>query len=172
MRHQWAMTCMLNERSTSKLRPPGLGETRETRGVVSQTCQRKARSTRRLRRRKLRVSAPSSRPRSRGRPRLRRTSRSMRTAAGRRRADHGCDLDLGEREAGEFAKLKFDLEANVKAIGKAGTIVRESAGEAFVQTSGASLVRSFAMERAELPSAICQERLFLFARLMYNTEKC
>jgi len=84
----------------------------------------------------------------------------MRTAVGRRRADHGYDLALREKEAGEFAKLKLDLEANVAAIGKAGTVIRESAGEAFVQTSGAPLVRSFAMQRAELPSAICQELLF------------
>jgi len=87
----------------------------------------------------------------------------MRTAAGRRRADYSSDLALREKETGEFAKLKFDLEANVVGIGKAGTVIRESAGEAFVQTSAVSLVRSFAMEHAELPSAIRQEPLFFLS---------
>jgi len=72
-------------------------------------------------------------------------------------------LALREKKIGEFAKV---------TIGKANVAIEESAGEAFVQTSVAPLVRSFAMERAELPSAICQELLFLFARLMCNTEKC
>jgi len=68
-------------------------------------------------------------------------------------------MALREKEAGEFAKLKAELETNIAAVGKAVAAIETGAGGAFLQTSAASLVRSFAMERAELPDATRQELL-------------
>jgi len=66
---------------------------------------------------------------------------------------------LREKEAGEYAKEKSDLETNVAAIGKAVAALEKGMGGAFLQTTAASLVRSFAMERANLPDATRQELL-------------
>jgi len=66
---------------------------------------------------------------------------------------------LREKEAGEYAKEKADLETNVAAIGKAVAALEKGMGGAFLQTTAASLVRSFAMERANLPDATRQELL-------------
>jgi len=72
-------------------------------------------------------------------------------------------LALREKKTGEFAKLKFDLEANVVTIGKAVAAIEESAVGACVQTSAVSLVRSFAMEHAELPDAMREESVPLLS---------
>jgi len=66
---------------------------------------------------------------------------------------------LREKEASEFYKEEADLKTNVAAIAKAVTALEKGAAGAFLQTNEASLIRSFAMERAELPDSTRQELL-------------
>jgi len=66
---------------------------------------------------------------------------------------------LREKEASEFSKEESDLKTNVAAIAKAVTALEKGAAGAFLQTNEASLIRSFAMERAELPDSTRQELL-------------
>eukprot|EP00445_Apocalathium_hangoei_P015217 CAMPEP_0203869096 /NCGR_PEP_ID=MMETSP0359-20131031/17506_1 /ASSEMBLY_ACC=CAM_ASM_000338 /TAXON_ID=268821 /ORGANISM="Scrippsiella Hangoei, Strain SHTV-5" /LENGTH=729 /DNA_ID=CAMNT_0050787649 /DNA_START=77 /DNA_END=2266 /DNA_ORIENTATION=+ len=66
---------------------------------------------------------------------------------------------LREKEASEFAKLKSDLETNIAAVGKAVAAIEKGVGGSFLQTSAASMVKSFAMERATLDDASRQELL-------------
>jgi len=66
---------------------------------------------------------------------------------------------LREKEASEFAKMKSESETNIAAVGKAVAAIEKGAGGSFLQTSAASMVRSFAMERATLDDASRQELL-------------
>jgi uncharacterized coiled-coil DUF342 family protein len=66
---------------------------------------------------------------------------------------------LREKEAAAFAKTKSDLETNLAALGKAITAIEKGASGSFLQTSEANEVRTYAMEKANLPDNTRQELL-------------
>jgi len=66
---------------------------------------------------------------------------------------------LREKEAAEYAKFKADADANIAAILKATAALDKGMAGAFLQTPSAGLVRTYAMERAELPDSTRQELL-------------
>eukprot|EP00443_Scrippsiella_acuminata_P022320 CAMPEP_0115203214 /NCGR_PEP_ID=MMETSP0270-20121206/18532_1 /TAXON_ID=71861 /ORGANISM="Scrippsiella trochoidea, Strain CCMP3099" /LENGTH=420 /DNA_ID=CAMNT_0002616663 /DNA_START=42 /DNA_END=1300 /DNA_ORIENTATION=+ len=66
---------------------------------------------------------------------------------------------LREKEAAEYAKFKADSEANIAAIAKAVGALEKGMAGAFLQTPAAGLVRSYAMEKADVPDSTRQELL-------------
>eukprot|EP00429_Kryptoperidinium_foliaceum_P092445 CAMPEP_0176201704 /NCGR_PEP_ID=MMETSP0121_2-20121125/9702_1 /TAXON_ID=160619 /ORGANISM="Kryptoperidinium foliaceum, Strain CCMP 1326" /LENGTH=528 /DNA_ID=CAMNT_0017540587 /DNA_START=42 /DNA_END=1624 /DNA_ORIENTATION=+ len=66
---------------------------------------------------------------------------------------------LREKEAAAYAKEKAELVTNIAALGKAVAALEKGATGGFLQTQSASLVRSYVMERAELPDESRQEVL-------------
>merc|ERR1719221_2523374 len=57
---------------------------------------------------------------------------------------------LREKEAAAFAKFKSDSDTNLVALEKAIAAVEKGIGGAFLQSKAASVVRNFAMEKAEM----------------------
>jgi len=66
---------------------------------------------------------------------------------------------LREKEEAAHAKEKSDLETNLAAIAKAVAALEKGAAGSFLQTPSARLVRSWAMEKADLPDQSRQELL-------------
>ena len=66
---------------------------------------------------------------------------------------------LREKEAAAYATTKSDLETNLAALGKAIKAIENGAAGAFLQTTEASKIRSFAMEKAEIADSTRQELL-------------
>mmetsp|Transcript_107896 Transcript_107896/g.348260 ORF Transcript_107896/g.348260 Transcript_107896/m.348260 type:complete len:717 (-) Transcript_107896:87-2237(-) len=58
---------------------------------------------------------------------------------------------LREKEAKEFAKFSADATANIDATKKAVAAIESGMAGAFLQTKAASSLRTFTMEKAELP---------------------
>merc|ERR1711953_1520959 len=72
---------------------------------------------------------------------------------------------IREKEAVAFAKLKEESETNLAALAKAITAIETGMKGSFLQTSAASTLRRFAMEKAELQDETRQELLaFLSAK--------
>merc|ERR1711953_1452187 len=72
---------------------------------------------------------------------------------------------IREKEAVAFAKFKEDSETNLGALGKAIPAIETGMKGSFLQTSAASVLRRFAMEKAELQDETRQELLaFLSAK--------
>jgi len=70
---------------------------------------------------------------------------------------------LRDKEAAAFAKLKSEQETNIAAIHKAVDALEKGMAGAFLQSPYAGLVRSYAMEKAELPDSTRQELLSFLA---------
>jgi len=66
---------------------------------------------------------------------------------------------LREKAASEFSQEEADLKTNIAAVAKAVDALEKGAAGAFLQTTAANLVRSFAMEKANLPDSTRQELL-------------
>jgi len=66
---------------------------------------------------------------------------------------------MREKEAAAFAKVKSDHETNLAALARAIPAIEKGMAGAFLQTRDASLVKSFAMEKADLPDATREELL-------------
>jgi len=66
---------------------------------------------------------------------------------------------LREKAASEFSQEEADLKTNIAALAKAVDALEKGAAGAFLQTTAANLVRSFAMEKANLPDSTRQELL-------------
>jgi len=66
---------------------------------------------------------------------------------------------LREKEEAAHAKEKSDLETNLAAIAKAVAALEKGASGSFLQTPSARIVRSWAMEKADLPDQSRQELL-------------
>jgi len=60
---------------------------------------------------------------------------------------------LRKKEAAAYAKVKSDSETNLAALEKAIPLIEKGMAGAFLQTTAASQVRTFVMERADLPDA-------------------
>jgi len=60
---------------------------------------------------------------------------------------------LRKKEAAAFAKVKSDSETNLAALEKAIPLIEKGMAGAFLQTTAASQVRAFVMEKADLPDA-------------------
>merc|ERR1719510_858987 len=72
---------------------------------------------------------------------------------------------IRDKEAAAFAKFQEDSETNLGALGKAIPAVERGMKGSFLQTSAASLLRRYTMEKAVLPDETRQELLaFLSAR--------
>merc|ERR1719510_874873 len=72
---------------------------------------------------------------------------------------------IRDKEAAAFAKFQEDSETNLGALGKAIPAVERGMKGSFLQTSAASLLRHYTMEKAVLPDETRQELLaFLSAR--------
>jgi len=66
---------------------------------------------------------------------------------------------LRKKEAGIYAQFKSDSETNIAALDKAIPAIEKGMAGAFLQTEAASRVRTFVMEKAELPDASRDEVL-------------
>jgi len=66
---------------------------------------------------------------------------------------------LREKEAAAYAKVKGDSETNIAALDKAIPLIEKGMAGSFLQTTEANRVRSFVMEKAELPDATREELL-------------
>jgi len=66
---------------------------------------------------------------------------------------------LRKKEAGAFAKVKSDHETNLAALARAIPAIEKGMAGAFLQTRDASLVKNWAMEKADLPDATREELL-------------
>jgi len=66
---------------------------------------------------------------------------------------------LREKEADAFSKTKAELETNIAAIRKAVAALEKGAGDAFLQSASAGMIRSYAMERSNIADAARQELL-------------
>jgi len=66
---------------------------------------------------------------------------------------------LRQKEAAAFAKVKSDSNMNLAALEKAIPLIEKGMAGSFLQTVEAGRVRSFAMERADLPDATREELL-------------
>jgi len=64
---------------------------------------------------------------------------------------------LRGKEAADFAKESMDLQTNIAALGKAIPAIQNGIAGAFLQTNEASIVRTYAMERADLSDASREE---------------
>merc|ERR1719266_1322918 len=64
---------------------------------------------------------------------------------------------IREKEATAFAKFQEDSETNLGALGKAIPAVEQGMKGAFLQTSAASMLRQYTMEKAVLPDETRQE---------------
>jgi len=64
---------------------------------------------------------------------------------------------LREKEAAAYAKFQAESETNIAAILKAVAALEKGMAGTFLQTADAGLVRSYAIERAELPDSTRQE---------------
>merc|ERR1719162_121552 len=68
-------------------------------------------------------------------------------------------MALRKKEAAAFAKVDSDSNANLAALAKAIPAIEKGMTGSFLQTTEASMVRRFAMERADLPDATREELL-------------
>merc|ERR1719444_241200 len=66
---------------------------------------------------------------------------------------------MREKEAAAFAKFKEDSETNLAALAKAIPAIEGGMKGSFLQTTAASLLRRFTMEKADLPDETRQELL-------------
>merc|ERR1719205_52599 len=66
---------------------------------------------------------------------------------------------LRGKESGAFAKFKSDSDTNLAALSKAIPLIEKGMSTSFLQTVDASTVRTYAMERANLPDATREELL-------------
>jgi len=66
---------------------------------------------------------------------------------------------IRDKEAAAFAKFQEDSETNLGALGKAIPAVEQGMKGSFLQTSAASLLRRYTMEKAVLPDETRQELL-------------
>lgn len=66
---------------------------------------------------------------------------------------------MREKEAAAFAKFKEDSETNLAALAKAIPAIESGMKGSFLQTTAASLLRRFTMEKADLPDETRQELL-------------
>jgi len=66
---------------------------------------------------------------------------------------------LRKKEAGIYAQFKSDSETNIAALDKAIPLIEKGMAGAFLQTQAASRIRTFVMEKAELPDATREELL-------------
>eukprot|EP00429_Kryptoperidinium_foliaceum_P060830 CAMPEP_0176084616 /NCGR_PEP_ID=MMETSP0120_2-20121206/42344_1 /TAXON_ID=160619 /ORGANISM="Kryptoperidinium foliaceum, Strain CCMP 1326" /LENGTH=619 /DNA_ID=CAMNT_0017418421 /DNA_START=56 /DNA_END=1912 /DNA_ORIENTATION=+ len=66
---------------------------------------------------------------------------------------------LREKEAAQYAKTKSDLDTNIAALQKAVVALEKGVSGGFLQTPSAGVVRSYVMERAEIPDESRQEVL-------------
>jgi len=66
---------------------------------------------------------------------------------------------MRQKEAAAYAKEEAESNANIAALDKAITAVSKGMGGSFLQTRDAGLVRSFAMEKADLPDGTREELL-------------
>jgi len=66
---------------------------------------------------------------------------------------------LRKKEAAAYAKVKSDSETNLAALEKAIPLIEKGMAGSFLQTEAASRVRTFVMEKAELPDATREEVL-------------
>merc|ERR1711933_328527 len=66
---------------------------------------------------------------------------------------------IRDKEAAAFAKFQEDSETNLGALGKAIPAVEQGMKGSFLQTSDASLLRRYTMEKAVLPDETRQELL-------------
>jgi len=66
---------------------------------------------------------------------------------------------MREKEAAAFAKEKAELDTNLGALAKAISALEKGMAGAFVQTPAATIVRKFAMEKADMPDGTREELL-------------
>lgn len=66
---------------------------------------------------------------------------------------------MRKKEAASYGTVKSDSDTNIAALEKAIPAVQKGMGGAFLQTRDASIVRSWAMEKAELPDSTREELL-------------
>merc|ERR1712127_299794 len=66
---------------------------------------------------------------------------------------------IREKEAAAFAKFQEDSETNLAALAKAIPAIESGMSGSFLQTTAASSLRRFAMEKADLPDETRQELL-------------
>jgi len=66
---------------------------------------------------------------------------------------------IREKEAAAFAKFKEDSETNLAALAKAIPAIESGMSGSFLQTTAASSLRRFTMEKADLPDETRQELL-------------
>jgi len=66
---------------------------------------------------------------------------------------------IREKEAAVFAKFKEDSDTNIAALSKAIPAIETGMKGSFLQTTAASVLRRFAMEKADLPDETRQEVL-------------
>jgi predicted nucleic acid-binding Zn-ribbon protein len=66
---------------------------------------------------------------------------------------------IREKEAAAYAQEKSDLETNLAALSKAIAAIEKGAAGAFLQTTAASAIKQYAMEKATLPDATREELL-------------
>merc|ERR1740121_150669 len=66
---------------------------------------------------------------------------------------------MRKKEAAAYGTVKSDSDTNIAALEKAIPAVQKGMGGAFLQTRDASIVRSWAMEKAELPDSTREELL-------------
>jgi chromosome segregation ATPase len=79
------------------------------------------------------------------------------------RAEAKADMEeataIREKEAAAFAKFQEDSETNLAALAKAIPAVEQGMKGSFLQTSSATILRRYAMEKADLPDETRQELL-------------
>merc|ERR1719360_191619 len=79
------------------------------------------------------------------------------------RAEAKADMEeataIREKEAAAFAKFQEDSETNLAALAKAIPAVEQGMKGSFLQTSSATILRRYAMEKAVLPDETRQELL-------------
>jgi len=66
---------------------------------------------------------------------------------------------LREKEAAAYGQEKSDSETNIATIAKAVAALEKGAAGSFLQSSSASLIRNYAMEKANIPDESRQELL-------------
>jgi len=66
---------------------------------------------------------------------------------------------LRENEEAQYSKFKAESETNIAAIEKAVAALEKGASGSFLQTPAAGIVKTYAMEKAELPDSTRQELL-------------
>jgi len=76
---------------------------------------------------------------------------------------------LREKEAAAYAKESSDLKTNLAALGKAIPAIEKGMMGSFLQTNAAKTLRSFVMEKADIPDASRQEVLAFLSSDDSNT---